>query len=245
MIGAVALRALLAAAVVGAGTAAAHAGAWTQAKGHGQVIVSGTYTDSPKGFDDDGNAVDSPDYRKFELNTLIEYGITDAVTAILQPQIQSVDIGQPTDAARFGLGYSELGGRVRLSICALSMDVRIASTPSAFRFSTYGLITLSKLGLSFRNSIRRVSPLALRRMPSLPTIQPASSSRADALRRLARSNCRDPDLGAITGSSVRIDAGSSPSSTSGFRTATSSGEGAPVAASHEFSQTEFMRAYSP
>ena len=134
MIGAVAMRALLAAAVVGAGTAAAHAGAWTQAKGHGQVIVSGTYTDSPKGFDDDGNAVDIPDYRKFELNTLIEYGITDAVTAILQPQIQSVDIGQPTDASRFGLGYSELGGRVRLwsdDVSVLSGQV-VARIPGTY-----------------------------------------------------------------------------------------------------------------
>jgi len=108
------MRLLLAILLAGVGVHEARAGAWTHAQGHGQIIVSATATDSPKGFDDNGDSVDIPDYRKFELNSLIEYGITDAVTAILQPQIQSIDVGSPVDADRFGLGYSELGTRVRL-----------------------------------------------------------------------------------------------------------------------------------
>lgn len=92
---------------------ASHAGAWMQPKGHGQVIVSGTYTNSDKGFDDSGTAVDIPDYGKFELNTYFEYGITDSVTAIVQPQLRSVTIGAPTNADSFGLGYTDLGARMR------------------------------------------------------------------------------------------------------------------------------------
>jgi len=91
----------------------ARAGAWMQPEGHGQVIVSGTYTNSDKGFDDSGSAVDIPDYGKFELNAYFEYGITDRVTAIVQPQLRSVTIGAPTDADSFGLGYTDLGARMR------------------------------------------------------------------------------------------------------------------------------------
>ena len=40
--------------------------------------------------------------------------MTDWLTAILQPQLQRVEIAAPVDATRFGLGYTDLGARARL-----------------------------------------------------------------------------------------------------------------------------------
>lgn len=94
--------------------ASAWAGAWTQREGGGQVIVSGTFTGSDRTFDGGASTHGSPDYDKAEINALIEYGVTDWLTAIVQPQYQSVDIGAPTNADRSGLGYSDLGARARV-----------------------------------------------------------------------------------------------------------------------------------
>lgn len=92
----------------------ARAGAWMQPKGHGQNILTSTFTTSGMGFDANGRAIDIPRYNKFELDALTEYGLTDNVTAILQPQLRSVSIAPPTDAAQTGAGYTDLGARVRL-----------------------------------------------------------------------------------------------------------------------------------
>jgi len=93
---------------------AAFAGAWTQPKDRGQAIASVTVTKSPSGFDDDGDVVSIPRYDKLEANLLFEYGVSDWLTAMFQPQLYSVQIAEPTDADTFGLGYTEFGGRARL-----------------------------------------------------------------------------------------------------------------------------------
>jgi hypothetical protein len=90
------------------------AGAWTLPEGDGQAIVTGTFSAAPRGYDGGGNAVDIPDYEKFEAQALIEYGVTDWLTAVVQPQLQRVEIAAPTDATRTGLGYTDLGARFRL-----------------------------------------------------------------------------------------------------------------------------------
>lgn len=95
-------------------SAPASAGAWLQPKGHGQIIVSSAFTDSARGFDAGGDPAAIPDYRKVETNAYVEYGLTDGVTAVLQPQLRSVTIGAPVDAHRFGLGYSDVGARFRI-----------------------------------------------------------------------------------------------------------------------------------
>jgi hypothetical protein len=92
----------------------AMAGAWTAPEGHGQVIVGGTASRADRAFDGDWSRVPTPRTNKFELQGLIEYGVTDRFTAILAPGYQRIDIGAPTDAQRSGLGYSEIGGRVML-----------------------------------------------------------------------------------------------------------------------------------
>ncbi len=90
------------------------AGAWTLPENTGQVLVIGTASRAGKAFDDHGTAQSTPRYSKYELQTLMEYGVTNWLTAILAPGIQHVGVGPPTDAHRTGFGTSEFGARALL-----------------------------------------------------------------------------------------------------------------------------------
>jgi hypothetical protein len=92
----------------------AFGGAWTLDTGQGVAIVSGSPVASTKGFDGSGNLQSIPHYNKQELQLLLEYGYTDWLTLILAPSLQRVTIGPPIDAQRAGLGYTDMGARVRL-----------------------------------------------------------------------------------------------------------------------------------
>jgi hypothetical protein len=89
---------------------AAWAGAWTLPEGTGQWLTTLTGTTSTSYFTDSGLA-STPRYSKQELQVLIEYGLTDRLTAIFDPGLQNIDIAPPTNAARFGLNYTEFGAR--------------------------------------------------------------------------------------------------------------------------------------
>jgi hypothetical protein len=52
-------------------------------------------------------------YRKLEIQALVEYGLTDRLTAIAAPSLQDIDVASPGGAHRRGVGYSEFGGRYR------------------------------------------------------------------------------------------------------------------------------------
>lgn len=92
---------------------AASAGAWTLPQGSGQVDFTLSATSAYQAFY--GTALaPTPRYDKIEPQAWIEYGVTDAFTAILAPSLQQVDIASPIDAQRTGLGDTEFGGRYRL-----------------------------------------------------------------------------------------------------------------------------------
>jgi hypothetical protein len=90
------------------------AGAWTLPQGRGQIVVTATPSRAKEGFDGDWSKVPIPRVGKFELQGLLEYGLTDAVTAMFAPGFQRIDIAAPTDAQRSGLGYTEIGARALL-----------------------------------------------------------------------------------------------------------------------------------
>jgi protein XagA len=92
----------------------AFAGAWTLDAGEGVAIVTGTPSRADKAFDGSGNLQSIPRYSKDELQALIEYGVTNWFTLMLAPSLQHIDIAAPIDAQRTGLGYTDIGGRVRL-----------------------------------------------------------------------------------------------------------------------------------
>jgi protein XagA len=89
---------------------AAWAGAWTLPQGTGQWFATITASEANNYFNGSGLA-STPRYDKDEAQVLVEYGLTDRLTAIVDPGIQHVDIGAPTSAARTGLGYTEFGAR--------------------------------------------------------------------------------------------------------------------------------------
>jgi hypothetical protein len=106
------LRSLLGLGCVASSTQAL-AGAWTVQEGHGILSLTATASRAEEGFDSRRNLAPIPAYNKFEFQALLEYGLTDRLTAILGPGLQHVDIAAPVDARRTGLGYSEAGARYR------------------------------------------------------------------------------------------------------------------------------------
>lgn len=112
----------------------AHAAAWTQPKGDGQVILNVFHSESPKGYDADGDKVDIPDFDKTESSIYLEYGVTDRLTAIGQTTYRDISIGSGVDDS--GLGYTELGGRYRLggsdrSVVSAQATARIPGSTDA------------------------------------------------------------------------------------------------------------------
>jgi hypothetical protein len=93
---------------------AARAGAWTMPDGAGQVITTFTASQATQSFDSGGSLQSTPRYSKYELQPLLEYGLSGWLTAMVSPGLQRVEVGAPVDARRSGLGYSELGARARL-----------------------------------------------------------------------------------------------------------------------------------
>lgn len=89
----------------------AWAGAWTLPEGTGQWLASLTASTSIAYLEGSHGLMPTPRYNKDEFSALIEYGVTNHLTAIFDPELQHIDIAAPTSAARSGLGYTEFGAR--------------------------------------------------------------------------------------------------------------------------------------
>lgn len=87
------------------------AGAWTLPDGTGQWLATFTGATSRSAFDGSGRLMSTPRYDKLDADVLVEYGITDRLTAIFQTGLQHVDIAAPIDASRTGLDYTDFGAR--------------------------------------------------------------------------------------------------------------------------------------
>jgi hypothetical protein len=80
-------------------------------------------------FDDQGRLVPQTSYRKFDLPTLIEYGATDGLTLVLSPSLLGVAVGTERPAEYRGLGYTDVGGRLRV----WSTDAHVVSVQATAR----------------------------------------------------------------------------------------------------------------
>jgi len=89
----------------------AWAGAWTLPDGTGQWLTTLTAASSTSYLEGSAGLSGTPRYNKDELSALVEYGLTDRLTAIFDPGLQHIDIAAPTSAQRTGLGYTEFGAR--------------------------------------------------------------------------------------------------------------------------------------
>lgn len=89
----------------------AQAGAWTWPQDTAQVIATVTGSSSTNAFDNNANLISVPRYNKLDADVLLEYGLTNQLTLMLQSGLQHVDIAAPTDASRTGLDYTDVGAR--------------------------------------------------------------------------------------------------------------------------------------
>jgi hypothetical protein len=108
---------------------AAFAGAWTLDAGTGELIITGTVMQANSVFNSNSKLQSIPRYGKEEAQALIEYGVTNWFTAMLQPSLQHVNIAAPFGAERGGLGYTDIGGRARI----WSDDSWVVSAQATFR----------------------------------------------------------------------------------------------------------------
>lgn len=93
---------------------AALAGAWTLPQDTGQLLATFTASTATQELNGASGLTSTPRYSKAELSALVEYGLTDKLTVILNPGLQYVDIAPPTNASRGGFGYTEFGARYQL-----------------------------------------------------------------------------------------------------------------------------------
>jgi hypothetical protein len=84
--------ALIAAAggLIGAGIEAGVGGAWLLPPGDGQVIADTFFSDSTRAFDANGHLIPVPSYRKFDLGTYSEYGLTNWLTLVASPSYDRI-----------------------------------------------------------------------------------------------------------------------------------------------------------
>ena len=98
----------------------ADASAWNELKGDGLVIVDYTFAGGSRYFDGQGKLAAASAYRKQELFGYLEYGVTDWLMAIVNPDLMSTSLGAPSapgtagTAKYTGLGTSEAGAQLRL-----------------------------------------------------------------------------------------------------------------------------------
>jgi len=81
--------------------------------GQGEIITDASFSDSTRAFDANGRLIPIPAYRKFTLGTYIEYGLTDRITLVAQPSVDTAhqDLQQPEPPV---VAASDLGARIGL-----------------------------------------------------------------------------------------------------------------------------------
>ena len=92
---------------------AADAGAFLQPPDQGILIMGGAFTDAVRAYDSFGRLVPVAHWRKFELTTYAEYGLTDWLTTIASPSL-FVFRQDPPGHGRQATGIAEAGARARV-----------------------------------------------------------------------------------------------------------------------------------
>jgi hypothetical protein len=90
---------------------AAWASAWTLPEGTGQWLATLDASTATEFWEKNGALAPTPRYNKVDADVLIEYGITDRLTVLIDPGLQHIDVAPPVGAQRTGLDYTEFGAR--------------------------------------------------------------------------------------------------------------------------------------
>jgi protein XagA len=89
----------------------AWASAWTLPEGTGQWLATLDASTATEFWDKNSVLASTPRYNKIDADVLVEYGITDRLTVLIDPGLQHIDIAPPVSAQRTGLDYTEFGAR--------------------------------------------------------------------------------------------------------------------------------------
>jgi hypothetical protein len=95
--------------------ASSFAAAWTLTAGDGQAITTISASRATLAFDSGRSLGKTTRYQKLDAQTLIEYGATDRLTAVLSSSFKEVEIGTSSDARTGDPDYVGLGARYRLA----------------------------------------------------------------------------------------------------------------------------------
>lgn len=85
------MRLILAAMFAGCATSAI-AGAWTIQRGETRTYVTSSFTYGDHGFDENGDLVAVPEYRKLNLSAALEYGMRPWLTAIVRGEMTDEEL---------------------------------------------------------------------------------------------------------------------------------------------------------
>ena len=114
--------------------APARASAFNEPAGQGIAILSATVDGGDRSFSADGyHFVRTDSYHKRELSLYIEYGVTDWLQAIVQPDLASVSLGGALPARYTGPGTSAAGAQLHLltwgsAVMAVQGPVQVPAT---------------------------------------------------------------------------------------------------------------------
>lgn len=94
--------------------APAWAAAWTQPEGQGLAIFDATMSGGSRYFDKSGKLADVSGFHRTDAYAYVEYGVTDWLMAVIQPDLTAVSLDGIADGRYRGLGTSDIGAQVRL-----------------------------------------------------------------------------------------------------------------------------------
>lgn len=130
-------------AIFGAAPLSAQAGAFLQPPDHGQIISQLSFSEAGRAWDAYGRPVPIPAWRKFELSSYGEYGITDWLTVIGTPSWFKFHAPAPRPSNWFGpvgsqetsrMGAAQVGARIRL----LEFGAHVVSFQASARYAAGG-----------------------------------------------------------------------------------------------------------
>lgn len=90
------------------------AGAFNIPKGQGLAIVDFTFSGGSRYFNGLGKLAPANGFRRGDVSTYVEYGVTDWLMAVVRPDVTDVAVGGHPGGRYIGLGPSEVGAQLRL-----------------------------------------------------------------------------------------------------------------------------------
>jgi hypothetical protein len=101
------------------GPTSLYAGAWTQDAGHGQIILTTSFFQTSRSFDDHGDSkrfADNASFRQLMLNPFVEYGMSRRNTLVVNANVPFLRYASSQSTARSaGLGDVEIGLKRQLN----------------------------------------------------------------------------------------------------------------------------------